>query len=277
MRLQAFPNCCTAKILIGLGPSATAGEGWPHNEPCTKENFFKIGKELLLEAGRGFSATVIAITNSDQLIAIETLPALGFIRVQQDIGKRNHADKTLSTWVYTVCDKDRQPLPIPANPFVVKKEAPVAPVPIQHAHARNIMGVGDVRAGIRALMEGPAPANQIRTIVLPHGCYEVPAASDWDAQKLRSYLAIYERRNVNQRLRGSPELRRAANGRFRRLPAAGKLYTLEETEQLYTPNDMRYVAWRADGIVDTAYRQTQGRTGLSSQNARQTAAFFMFA
>ena len=80
--------------------------------------------------GRNNQATVIAITNSDQTTAISVLPKLGFVCIQQDLGKMQHIDKTISTWVYTVTDKDRKPLPLPANPFakkvepVVEKEAP---------------------------------------------------------------------------------------------------------------------------------------------------------
>lgn len=123
MQLVHFPGCCTAQVLVGFGQSDTAALGYrPHRE-YTEETFYNEAKRLLEQAGRHNYATVIAITNSDQTTAMKVLPKLGFVLVQQEIGKRQHEDKTLNTYVYTVTGADKKPLPVPANPFV--KPAPV--------------------------------------------------------------------------------------------------------------------------------------------------------
>ena len=122
MQLVEFPGCCAAKVLVGFGQSNTAAWGFRPDREYTEESFFGEALHHLAHAGRYNYATVIAITNSDQTTAISVLPKLGFVCVQQDLGKNQHADKTISTWVYTVTGADRQPLPLPVNPFAKKAE-----------------------------------------------------------------------------------------------------------------------------------------------------------
>lgn len=140
MQLQGFPLCCTATVLTLLGPSDTAGGGGWHRHvdgECNEENFFKAARACMEEAGRRGLATIIAITNSDQRVAMATLPKLGFVLVQEAIGKRNHAEKTLNTYVYTICDADRVPKALAANPFAPaarEQEAAIEGNPFHPAH-----------------------------------------------------------------------------------------------------------------------------------------------
>ena len=123
MKLLSFPGCCTARVLTGFGQSDTGA--WDHRpvKPYTEHSFFEIAKEHLRDAGRAQAAIVTATTTEEQTTAIAVLPKLGFICVAKDVKKNQHAEHTLSMWVYEVTKEDRMPKPLAANPFA-------APVPV---------------------------------------------------------------------------------------------------------------------------------------------------
>lgn len=205
MQLVHFPGCCTAQVLVGFGQSDTAALGYrPHRE-YTEETFYNEAKRLLEQAGRHNYATVIAITNSDQTTAMKVLPKLGFVLVQQEIGKRQHEDKTLNTYVYTVTGADKKPLPVPANPFAKKEEA----VPAQGLRE----GVVHVRIPVQR------PVQQVVRV----------SAEEVEAYRNKQQL-LGTRRQINERLFAAMP-RRDEQGRFVSIPQRGHWYTSEEARQ----------------------------------------------
>ena len=71
MILEDFPNCCTAKILTGLGTAPTAGyHGQIFN---TDEAFYDHAKNLIEVAARAGKALIFAITVPAQERAIRGL------------------------------------------------------------------------------------------------------------------------------------------------------------------------------------------------------------
>ena len=221
MKLHTFPGCCTAKILVGFGETDTAAYDIRPAEPYTDETMFAEILELLRAAGRGGNATVVATTNSDQRTANAVLPKAGFVCVQQNIHKVAHSHLQLSTWVYTVCDADRQALPLPVNPFVKKPKVEV-PAPAQ------------VQGMVDTLYRGVF--------------YTYPAGISEEA-----FMGWVEgRQGINSRLRTAYP--RDDTGRFAKMPKAGVWYTLEELKTFFIPDNMRYM--RVSRNVDGELRKT---------------------
>lgn len=231
MVLENFPGCCTAQVLVGFGQSDTAAWNYRPDRPYTEETFYKEARELLEIAGRVNKATVIAITNSDQTIAMKVLPKLGFVLVQQEIGKRQHEDKTLNTYVYTVTGADKKPLPVPANPFA-KKEVVV------HAAPQPVRQHGVVRPTVQR------PAQ--RGVRIP-----VEEVEDYRDERMGERGT---RRQINERLFATMP-RRDAQGRFVSIPQRGHWYSAEEARQFRNlPEGLRY-AVILEGDVRIRYAQ----------------------
>lgn len=204
MQLEYFPGCCTARVLVGFGQSNAAEWGYRPNVPYTNETFYKEARELIERAGRQNAATIIAITNNDQTVAMEVLPKLGFKLVQEKLGKNAHADKSLNTYVYTINDADRRPLPVPANPFA-KPERAVAPV---RNAVRNV--------GVRV------------------------SAEEVERYRNTRMGELGTRRQINERLLANIP-RRDAQGRFVAIPVQGVWYTWEQASVFHNPPEgLRY-------------------------------------
>ena len=124
MKLLPFPGCCTARILAGFGESGTASWDLRPAKPYTEHSFFEEAKEHLRDAGRAQAAIVTATTTQEQTTAIAVLPKLGFSCVAKDVKKNQHAEHTLSMWVYEVTKEDRMPKPLAVNPFAPVIEKP---------------------------------------------------------------------------------------------------------------------------------------------------------
>lgn len=204
MQLVPFTGCCTARILTGFGQSDTAYREYRPNQNYTKDTMADEIREHILAAGRGGAATIIAITDNQQTTAMEVLPAMGFLLVQAEIGKIAHANKTLNTYVYTVNKEDRQPKPVPANPFVKPVEAKA---PVRNA-ARNV----DVRV----------------------------SAEEVESYRNLRMGERGTRREINERLLANIP-RRDAQGRFVAVPVQGVWYTWEQASVFRNlPEGLRY-------------------------------------
>lgn len=208
MQLQSFPGCCTAQVLVGFGQSDTAAYGYRPARPYTEETFYEEAKRLIQNAGRMNQATIIAITNNDQTVAMTVLPRLGFKLVQEKIGKNQHADKTLNTYVYTVNDADRVPLEVPANPFVAPVPARANPAPQR--------------------LRGQAP---------------IVSQDEIDAYRECRFVAG-TRLEINDRLLANRP-RRNAQGQFLPVIRRGLWYTVEEANRFEgIPHETRYCTAR---------------------------------
>ena len=131
MKLLSFPGCCTARILAGFGESGTASWDLRPAKPYTEHSFFEEAKEHLRDA---------ATTTQEQTTAIAVLPKLGFSCVAKDVKKNQHAEHTLSMWVYEVTQADRMPKPLAANPFapVIEKPEIVSRTVLYHETKRLV-------------------------------------------------------------------------------------------------------------------------------------------
>lgn len=250
MQLVDFPGCCTACVLVGFGQSDTAQYNYRPEREYTEETFYKEAKELLEQAGRGNSATVIAITNSDQTTAMKVLPKLGFVLVQQEIGKRAHEDKTLNTYVYTVTGADKKPLPVPANPFAKKEEIVIAaPQPVrQHGVVRP-----PVQQGVR-----------------------VPFV---EVERYRDALMGERgtRWQINERLfAGMP--RRDEQGRFVSIPQRGHWYPAEEARQFRNlPEGLRYAVVTEQSVEIRWVRKINENRVVDVYMGHRNDTFILFA
>lgn len=212
MKLVPFAGCCTARILTGFGQTFTAEHQYRPEQPYTEKTMFQELLSHLETAGRNNVATVISITNSDQTIAATVLPRAGFVEVQKELAKRQHADKTISTWVYTVTDKNRVPLPLPDhNPFAKK---PNVPAPAQV----------------------PEVAQGVLDHVILHNNTMLELFVGEEALDIVEWFDAEHR--WNQQLRANNL--RGPNGRYCKLPTPGKMYTLDKLEKFFIPRGMVY-------------------------------------
>lgn len=242
MRLESFPNCCTAKILIGLGASGTAGYRGDifqnDHEFCERARF------LINQQARMGTAMIFAITNSDQVMAARCLPQLGFIKALGDVDKEQHKGTKVTSWVYRCTEEDARPKAVMANPFAKPEPPePIRPLPILPQQnvpwpepAPNVEDVWGLRADgwFRAapVAGKDVVCKRIGDVIMHR------FVGERDHEVLHWYRNN-DRREVNARIRR--EFRRdAVTGRFLRLPAAGVIYTRDQLDGFYIPRDMRY-------------------------------------
>ena len=94
MRLKDFPHCCTAKIACDFGESSVA-LGGAHAE--TPEGIAKWLRGQIYNPYNAAMATIVAITNSEQLSAVKALRNLGFSHSKW-MKKNQHADTKVRLW-----------------------------------------------------------------------------------------------------------------------------------------------------------------------------------
>ena len=268
MELLGFPNCCTAGVMIGMGRSSTAGHtGVPYGQDYTKDTFCEAARECLRQAGRQNYGIVFAITNSDQKLAEECLPLLGFVCGHKEVGKNNHADKTITSWSYQVTKEDRQPKAVPANPFVkAKPQAPVA----------QLVGA-EVQAGMQALQQARP---RIIRFTMENGAIQ-EGFLDSDRDQIAEWFTMSNnfRPTINDRL--WRENRRDEMGRYRALPTRGRLYSFEELRHLFIPAGARYrrmTRWAGrDRYSNIACASVVPQLGMPNTEVNRNSAGFVFA
>lgn len=252
MQLVAFPGCCTAQVLVGFGQSDTAAWGYRPAREYTEETFYTEARGHLEQAGRGSYATVIAITNSDQTTAMKVLPKLGFVLVQQEIGKRAHEDKTLNTYVYTVTGADKKPLPVPANPFAKKEEI----VPAQGLRE----GIVHVRIPVQQAQRG------VRV-----------SAAEVEAYRDERMGERGTRRQINERLFAAMP-RRDAQGRFVPVIQRGYWYPAAEAQQFRNlPEGLRYAVVTDQSVEIRWVRKINENRVVNIYMGNRNDTFILFA
>ena len=250
MELHSFPNCCTARVLAGMGQSNTAGYG---GGLYTEHTFQENVRRCIRQAARENVALIFAITNNDQKVAEKCLPLLGFVATHKDVGKMQHQDKTLTSWVYQVTGADKRALPIPVNPFA----QPAAPV------------IEPVVAPPVAVAPGVVTRNILGK---PH-----EVMNGEDLRKVEEWLRTRVR--INARIR--VQHRRDNNGRFQALPIAGKFYNYEQLRNIFVPDDMRYrrirMAREDGGLSHSASSKDGSGMGVAPHAFNHNAIGFVFA
>lgn len=265
MRLQEFPNCCTAKVLTGLGFAPTAG--YCGNNYNTDEEFYNRAKELIEGAAREGKALIFAITVHHQERAIRVLPKLGFVVINKNVDKAAHLGVKLTSWVYQCTGEDARPLPIPANPFTAAKpKAPVA----------QLVGA-EVQAGVRALQQ--ARPRILRFTMTNGAVQEGFLESDRERIKEWYEMGTFIRQKVNDHL--WRENRRDEMGRYRALPTRGKMYSFAELRNLFIPAGARYrrmTRWEGRERYNLiASITTVPQLGIVDTEINRNSAGFVFA
>ena len=107
MQAVAFPQCCTANILIGMGASHTAGydalQASRSNGTTDAEMASQFIRRMDFAKLQGL-ATLVVTLNSDQTQAnrvLESMRKLGW-RSSNWMTKRSHKETTLRIWYFRV-------------------------------------------------------------------------------------------------------------------------------------------------------------------------------
>ena len=105
MQAVAFPQCCTANVLIGMGASHTAGFGAMEASRTNGTTDVDMTNQFIRQmdyAKRQGLATLVVTLNSDQTQAnrvLESMRKLGW-RSSNWMTKRNHKETTLRIWYF---------------------------------------------------------------------------------------------------------------------------------------------------------------------------------
>ena len=94
MRLEVFPFCCTAHVLVDLGGTDTAEDGYTE---YTEQQFQALLTEKVQDAKRSGDAIVVATTTTDQEQANQMLKDNGFNCVGP-YAKNAHPESGLYLW-----------------------------------------------------------------------------------------------------------------------------------------------------------------------------------
>ena len=107
MQAVAFPQCCTANVLIGMGASPTAGFDAMQASRSNGTTDTDMAKQFIQQmdnAKRYGLATLVVTLNSDQTQAnrvLESMRKLGW-RSSNWMTKRNHKETALRIWYFRV-------------------------------------------------------------------------------------------------------------------------------------------------------------------------------
>ena len=105
MQTKAYPNCCTAKVLVGFGQTETAD--WDirpdGNELSVLEIKASIGSELNAY-GMPNMAMLSCITNDQQVNANQALEELGFLSSYW-MSKQAHPETKVKLWWFPINEK----------------------------------------------------------------------------------------------------------------------------------------------------------------------------
>lgn len=123
MRIQDFPGCCTAKIVLGFGGTGTASWEIRPKGNRTIESELKEFLEREIVRYKNY-AVFVATTNTQQVLANKVLAEVGFVPTNP-LPKNQHRETDLIVWH---CPLKEHPLNQP-KPIAVKvaKKAPVRP------------------------------------------------------------------------------------------------------------------------------------------------------
>lgn len=107
MQVVAFPQCCTANVLIGMGRTHTAGYDAMRASVSNGTTDMDMTKQFIQQmnsAKRQGLATLVVTLNSDQTQAnrvLESMRKLGW-RSSNWMTKRNHKETQLRIWYFRV-------------------------------------------------------------------------------------------------------------------------------------------------------------------------------
>lgn len=103
MLIKSYPNCCTAKVVVGFGQTETADYGIrpENNELSVEEIKASLGKTLNRMHGM---AVVSCITNDQQVNANQALEECGFLSSDW-MSKQQHPETKVKLWWFPTNDK----------------------------------------------------------------------------------------------------------------------------------------------------------------------------
>lgn len=106
MQTKAYPNCCTAKVLVGFGQTTTADfEIRPEGNLLTVEQIkAQLGQSLNIQRMEG-RAMVSCVTNDKQINANIALEECGF-QSSDWMSKQNHPETKIKLWWFPLNEQE---------------------------------------------------------------------------------------------------------------------------------------------------------------------------
>lgn len=105
MQIKPYPNCCTAKVVVGFGQTETADwEIRPEGDGLSVEEIKAQLGEKLNSYGMAHLAILSCITNDQQVNANQALEEVGFLSSDW-MSKKAHPETQVKLWWFPINDK----------------------------------------------------------------------------------------------------------------------------------------------------------------------------
>lgn len=105
MQVKNYPNCCTAKVIVGFGQTNTADhEIRPVNNELSVGEIKRLIDERLNSYSIQQMATLTCITNDQQVNANKALEELGFYSSDW-MSKKQHSETKVKLWWFPINEK----------------------------------------------------------------------------------------------------------------------------------------------------------------------------